>query len=152
MVNIIHIRIHWNPCNHCREIFCCFNVCISNWKYCSLIFKGSKRLDPGGPIIYEDNKGKAVVSGILINVVKDCLNPPSDIITTNVYHFLGTVVPCSCATPFYAIFAAMSFFTFFLGKVCTANNFLCVFPFKFRGYEFFKCTNAWIQGMCEPSW
>ena len=64
-------------------------------------------------MIYEDKNGKAVVAGILSIVPPDCLNPPSDLITTNVYNFYGTVVPCSSATPFYAIFAATSFFTFF---------------------------------------
>ena len=102
-------------------------------------------------MIYEDKNGKAVVAGILSIVPPDCLNPPSDLITTNVYNFYGTVVPCSSATPFYAIFAATSFFTFFfLGKVCTANNIPCVFPFKFRGEEFFKCTDRWSKGMCKP--
>ena len=101
-------------------------------------------------MIYEDKNGKAVVAGILSIVPPDCLNPPSDLITTNVYNFYGTVVPCSSATPFYAIFAATSFFTFFLGKVCTANNIPCVFPFKFRGEEFFKCTDRWPKGMCKP--
>ena len=113
-----------------------------------MIFKGSKRIDLGGPIIYEDNKGKAVVAGILSLVVADCINPPSDIVTTNVYHFYGTEM--QLATPFCAIFTATSFFTFFLGKVCTANNVPCVFPFKIRGKEFFKCTDEWTKGMCKP--
>ena len=78
-------------------------------------------------MIYEDNNGKAVVAGILSIVPPDCHNPPSDLITTNVYNFYGTVVPCSSATPFYAIFAATSFFIFsFRKSLYSKQHSMCV--------------------------
>ena len=101
-------------------------------------------------MIYEDKNGKAVVAGILSIVPPDCLNPPSDLITTNVYNFYGTVVPSAALPPFMLFLQLHHFSPFFLGKVCTANNIPCVFPFKFRGEEFFKCTDRWSKGMCNP--
>ena len=56
--------------------------------------KGSKRLNPGGPIIYEDGNGKAVVAGILSTISPDdCSYPPSDLSMTNVFNIYGIVVP-----------------------------------------------------------